>query len=549
MPEATPDLILDAARALYAGSPSEFIAHRTELVKAAKAAGDKDAAREIGQLRRPDVAAWAVNVVVREHPEVVAALAGLGARMRAAQSTLDAAALQGMRGERDEALARLVSTAVTALAERGHPLTPAAQDAVRETGIAMLADPGASDAVASGLLRTGLTYSGFGEVDISDAIAVTSSGAVLTALTGGGDAAPEPVAPADTAPTRMRAVTYSEFGGRLTVTEVDIPDIPPGGALVRVEATGLCRSDWHGWMGHDADITSFPHVPGHEFAGTVTEVGTGVDPAWIGRRVTAPFVYACGTCSVCADGDGQVCPHQEQPGFSLPGSFAQYVVVTAATTNLVELPDDLSSREAAALGCRVATAYRALVARAKVTAGEQVAIFGCGGVGLSAVAIAVSRGATVIVVDPNPAALELASTLGAAHCIPAGQAALTAISEASGGGVQVAMDAFGSPATCRDSILALQRRGRQVQVGLLGQTDCEVPMSRIIGWEITVLGSHGMPAADYTAMLGDIATGRISLGALLSTGPMLSLEEAAEAVPEMATVGATPGIRVIDPWL
>lgn len=547
MAEAASNAVIDAAHELYAGNPSEFIARRTELVAAAKASGDTESAREIGRLRRPDVAAWAINVVVRERPEVIAALIALGARMRAAQSALDATALQSMRGERDEALTRLVNTAVEILAARGHALTKPAQDAIRETGIAMLADSGASDAVATGVLRTALAYSGFGEVDVSDAIAVTSSGTVLAVLAGGDETHAEPAGLADT--PSMRAVAYSEFGSPLSISELDVPQAPAGGAVVRVEATGLCRSDWHGWMGHDSDIQTFPHVPGHEFAGTVTEVGAGVDPALVGRRVTAPFVYACGTCSVCAGGDGQVCPHQEQPGFSLPGSFAHYVVVTAATTNLVELPDDLSFREAAGLGCRVATAYRALVTRARVEADEWVAVFGCGGVGLSAVAIAASRGGQVIAVDPNPAALELAGRLGADHRIPTGEDTLTEIAELSGGGVHVAVDAFGSPQTCRDSILALRRRGRQVQVGLLGQDGCEVPMARVIGWELEVLGSHGMPAADYAELLDEVATGRISLGDLLSDEPMLSLEESSEALPGLAGAGSTPGIRIIDPWL
>lgn len=319
---------------------------------------------------------------------------------------------------------------------------------------------------------------------------------------------------------------------------------------MRVEATGLCRSDWHGWMGHDPDIATFPHVPGHEFAGTVTQVGQGVDASWLGRRVTAPFVYACGDCRVCAAGDGQVCPQQEQPGFSLPGSFAQRVVVTSAETNLVALPEDLSPRVAAGLGCRVATAYRGLVGRARVQPGEWVAVFGCGGVGLSAVAIAHSRGARVVAVDPNPLALQEAGELGAEVAVTSGGQAVAEVVEATGGGAHVAMDAFGSAATCRDSILALRRRGRQVQIGLLGEASmAEVPMARVIGWELDVLGSHGMAAHDYAALLAEVSEGRLDLGRLMADDPPLSLADVTSALPELGTGSATPGIRVIDPWL
>lgn len=348
----------------------------------------------------------------------------------------------------------------------------------------------------------------------------------------------------------MRAVAYSEPRGSLTVVEVPAPVAPAGGAVVRVQASGLCRSDWHGWMGHDADIRTFPHTPGHEFAGTVAEVGDGVDPAWLGRPVTAPFVYACGDCPVCAAGDGQVCPRQEQPGFSLPGSFAQFVVVTSAQTNLVALPEALSPRVAAGLGCRVATAYRGLVRRARVRAGEWVAILGCGGVGLSAVAIAHSRGARVVAVDPNPLALALARELGAEAVVAAGDQVVAEVVEATGGGAHVAMDAFGSAPTCRDSILSLRRRGRQVQVGLLGEdSTAEVPMARVIGWELDLLGSHGMAAHDYAALLDEVSRGRLELSRLMASEPSLSLQRATSALPEMGAGSPTPGLRIIDPWL
>ncbi|MEO6791778.1 MAG: alcohol dehydrogenase catalytic domain-containing protein, partial [Ornithinibacter sp.] len=191
----------------------------------------------------------------------------------------------------------------------------------------------------------------------------------------------------------MRALTYAGFGLAPEIIEMADPTPPPGGAIVRVAASGLCRSDWHGWMGHDPDITSFPHVPGHEFAGVVEAVGEGIDRSWVGRTVTAPFVMACGQCAVCRAGEGQVCPHQRQPGFSDPGSFAELVTVHAAGTNLVALPDGMDPGLAAALGCRVATAYRAVVSRAVVKDGDAVVVLGCGGVGLAAIAIAVSRGA------------------------------------------------------------------------------------------------------------------------------------------------------------
>ncbi|HEY5516073.1 MAG TPA: alcohol dehydrogenase catalytic domain-containing protein, partial [Pengzhenrongella sp.] len=302
----------------------------------------------------------------------------------------------------------------------------------------------------------------------------------------------------------MRALTYAAFGAAPVVVDLPDPEPGPGAAVVRVVASGLCRSDWHGWKGHDSDIATFPHVPGHEFAGVVGAVGDGVDQSWVGREVTAPFVMACGRCVVCLAGDGQVCPHQRQPGFSDQGSFAELVAVHAAQTNLVALPDGLAPRTAAALGCRVATAYRALVARAAVRHDDTVVVLGCGGVGLAAIAVAVSRGARVCAVDVDQVSLDRAREHGAEAVVDgrlAEDELVAAVVEWSGGGATVSVDAFGSPATCRTGILSLGRRGRHVQVGLLppaaGRT--QVPMERVIGWELDVHGSHGMAARDYPA--------------------------------------------------
>lgn len=167
----------------------------------------------------------------------------------------------------------------------------------------------------------------------------------------------------------MRAVVIENVRAQPEVREVSAPFAPDGGVVVDVRATGLCRSDWHAWAGHDDAIT-WPHVPGHELAGVLSAVGAGVQRWRVGDRVTVPFVCGCGRCSWCADGDAQVCPDQEQPGFTHWGSFAEQVALHAADTNLVALPEGVDFATAASLGCRFATAYRALVARARLTKGN-----------------------------------------------------------------------------------------------------------------------------------------------------------------------------------
>lgn len=260
----------------------------------------------------------------------------------------------------------------------------------------------------------------------------------------------------------MRALVFSSYGGPLEVEVVADPEPAAGGVVVEVGATGVCRSDWHGWQGHDPDIV-LPHVPGHELAGTVAAVGSEVRRWSVGDRVTVPFVCACGTCDVCAVGDHQVCPNQTQPGFTHWGSFASLVALHAADVNLVSLPETVPFATAASLGCRFATSYRAVMQQGRVRAGEQVVVWGCGGVGLSAVQIAVAAGASVFAVDVSEGALELAASFGATPV----RGGVDAVREATGGGGHLSLDALGSPQTCVDSILSLRPRGRHVQVGLL----------------------------------------------------------------------------------
>ncbi|BCY08476.1 alcohol dehydrogenase catalytic domain-containing protein [Actinoplanes sp. L3-i22] len=344
----------------------------------------------------------------------------------------------------------------------------------------------------------------------------------------------------------MRAVVLDAVRAQPEVRKVADPVAPPGAVVVRVMATGLCRSDWHGWAGHDDEIV-FPHVPGHELAGVVAEVGAGVTRWAAGDRVTVPFVCACGRCEWCRSGQGQVCPDQQQPGFTHWGSFAELVVLHAADTNLVALPERVDFATAAALGCRFATAFRALAGRARVVEGEWVTVVGAGGVGLSAVMIARALGGRVIAVDRNPEALAVASALGAERVVLAdGSDIPAAVAGLTGGGSHVAVDAVGSEQTCSDAILSLRRRGRHVQIGLLPPVGGHprVPMARVIGWELDVLGSHGMAAADYPAMMALIADGSLQPQRLIER--TVGLDEAAALLPtfDRATVA---GMTMIDP--
>jgi alcohol dehydrogenase len=341
----------------------------------------------------------------------------------------------------------------------------------------------------------------------------------------------------------MNAIYFTQFKGPLEIKDIPVPTATNDGVVIKVEATGLCRSDWHAWMGHDSDIV-LPHVPGHEFAGVISEIGKAVTKFKVGDRVTVPFVCGCGKCQYCTRGDAQVCPMQTQPGFTGFGSFAEYVAINNADFNLVTIPENVSFATAAALGCRFATSYRGLIKRAKVKSGETVAIFGCGGVGLSAIMIAKAQGANVYAIDINDDALEIATSLGAQTINSKNTDPVTYLQNL--GGAHVAVDALGSEATAGASVLSLARGGRHLQLGLLltpsGLT--AMPMARIIAWELDLLGSHGMAAVDYPEMLALVASGVLNPSLLVKRE--VNLQDGATALADLSNQ-QQGGITIIKP--
>jgi alcohol dehydrogenase len=344
----------------------------------------------------------------------------------------------------------------------------------------------------------------------------------------------------------MKAAIYREFKGPISVEAVADPTPAADGVVVAVAANGVCRSDWHGWMGHDNDIT-LPHVPGHELAGVVVAAGADVRNWREGDRVTSPFICGCGSCDECRSGNQQVCPAQQQPGFTHWGAFAQYVALRYADTNLVALPDTLDFTTAAALGCRFATSYRAVVSQARAVAGEWLAVHGCGGVGLSAVMIAAARGVQVLAVDVDDDKLAFARSVGASATLRADKVSDigSAVRQITNGGAHASIDAVGGARQMRASIDSLRRRGRHVQVGLLvaDEREPQVPMARVVAQELEIRGSHGLQAHVYPQMLADIASGLLNPAQLI--GRSVDLQEGVDLlVSEEAFAGV--GVTVID---
>ena len=282
-----------------------------------------------------------------------------------------------------------------------------------------------------------------------------------------------------------------------------------------------------------------PARAGARLAGIVEAVGSDVRRVRPGDRVTVPFVCACGTCVECVQGEHQVCERQTQPGFHHWGSYAEYVAIDHADVNVVALPDALDFATAASLGCRFATAYRAVIEVGRVQPGEWVVIQGCGGVGLSAVMIAVAAGARVIGVDVNDEALALARTLGAEQAVRAG----ADVHELTAGGADVSIDALGLEETCLAAISSLRRRGRHVQIGVMPAPP-PLPMHRVMAHELQILGSHGMAAHAYPRMLGLIAAGRLDPARLVTK--RITLDETPAALAALSD-SSPRGVTIIEP--
>ncbi|WP_117362614.1 zinc-dependent alcohol dehydrogenase family protein [Natrarchaeobaculum sulfurireducens] len=351
----------------------------------------------------------------------------------------------------------------------------------------------------------------------------------------------------------MRAAILEEHGEPLSIEDIDAPEPDPKGAVVEVEACGVCRSDWHGWQGDWGWLgleTQPGQILGHEPAGTVVAVGEDVTTVSEGDHVAVPFNLGDGTCPQCRRGFSNTCENVMPLGFVEPvqGAFAEELHVPFADHNLVSLPDGVSSVDMAGLGCRFMTSFHALAHRADVEAGDWVSVHGVGGVGLSAVHIADALGANVIAVDLDDGKLEKARELGAVETVNAGDAENVAaeVKAIADGGADVSMDALGIAATCQNSVKSLGTHGQHLQVGLTTQDEqgtIELPTDAMVMQEIEFIGSLGMPPTRYDEIFRLVATGKLRPADVVSE--TIGLEDVNDKLEAM-TDYETEGIPVID---
>ncbi|MDY6818574.1 MAG: zinc-dependent alcohol dehydrogenase family protein [Halobacteriales archaeon] len=351
----------------------------------------------------------------------------------------------------------------------------------------------------------------------------------------------------------MRAATFTEYGEPLTITEIDAPDPDPAGVVVETEACGICRSDWHAWVGdwEWRGVKPDPgHVFGHEPAGRVVAVGSEVERVREGDHVAIPFNLGDGSCSLCRNGHSNICENRMGLGFTeeAPGAWAEEVHVPHADHNIVHLPDGVSSVDMAGLGCRYMTSFHALAHRADVNAGDWLAIHGCGGIGLSAVQIGSTLGANVIAVDLKEPKLRKAETLGAVETVNAADVEdvpkeIKAITD---GGADIAVDALGIETTCRNAVSCLAKRGQHVQIGMTTKRESgeiTLPTDTMVLNEIEFIGSLGMQPTRYDEIFRLVDSGRLDPAAVVSeTVPLEATSEKLDAMTDFET----EGIPVID---
>jgi propanol-preferring alcohol dehydrogenase len=277
-------------------------------------------------------------------------------------------------------------------------------------------------------------------------------------------------------------------GKPLQLQEVPVPEIGERDVLVRVRAAGICHSDAHYRAGRSA-MGMMPITLGHEVAGVIEKVGAQVTNVKTGDRVALHYNITCGDCYQCSTGNDQFCSSVKMIGHHVDGGYAEYIVVPAR--NAIPLPDEIPFEAGATLMCASATALHAL-RKGRVEAGETVAVFGVGGLGLSAIQLAKAFGAVeVFAVDIKRDKLELASEYGA---IPVDASRVDAVAEiqklTKGKGVDVGIEMIGLPKTMKQTVESLGVMGRAVIVGI-GQMPLEVnPYRTLIGCEAEIIGSN-----------------------------------------------------------
>jgi 6-hydroxycyclohex-1-ene-1-carbonyl-CoA dehydrogenase len=328
----------------------------------------------------------------------------------------------------------------------------------------------------------------------------------------------------------MKAAVFVGPHQPLLVQDVPTPAPAAGEILVRVAACGVCHTDLH-YIDHGTPtFTPPPLILGHEISGTVEALGDGVVGWKLGDRVLLPAVYGCGQCRMCREGRENICERMVMFGNNVDGGYAEIVVAPAK--DALPLPESIPLVEGAIIADALTTPYHAVVNRGRVRPGDQVVVFGCGGIGLNVVQIAAVLGARVIAVDLVEEKLEWAKRLGAAETIRPSQAERLdkAVRKMTDGGADIAFEAIGLPATQEQAFACLRAGGRLVLVGFAGEA-MRLDGGRAMYREMEVIGSLGCRAVDYRRVIQMVARGRLQVAELVTARfPLERINDAFETL-------------------
>ncbi len=325
-------------------------------------------------------------------------------------------------------------------------------------------------------------------------------------------------------PEKMRAARFYKVGEPLKIELIAVPRLGSGDVLVNVKTCGICGSDIHIVYEGVTPTAYSPITLGHEPSGVITEVGSEVEGWKIGDRVTINPFLTCGKCINCLSGNSQICLSRHVIGIHAEGGLAEFLKVPAK--NLVRLPENIPFDQGAIIADAVATPFHAITRRGNLRAGEKVAVFGCGGLGIHGVQIAKLCGASlVIAVDAVDSTLERAKRVGADEVInPQREGSVQKIKEMTGGmGVDLALEFIGHRETIEQATHCVRIGGRTVIVGLGPETITLLPPTSFVRTELSFLGSYGSTNLEIQKVVDLLANGKLVLSGSITE--RVSLEE------------------------
>ncbi|MBN1980355.1 MAG: zinc-binding dehydrogenase [Chitinivibrionales bacterium] len=312
----------------------------------------------------------------------------------------------------------------------------------------------------------------------------------------------------------MKAIQLVEIGKPLQEREIPLPLLGDQDVLIKVKAAGICHSDAHYRRGV-SPVSFLPMSPGHEVSGIVEEVGTAVTTVTIGQRVCLHYLATCGSCRYCRGGTEQFCSSGEMIGKNRPGGYAEYIAMPQAS--VVPIPEAVSFEHAAVMMCSTATSFHAL-RKASMHPGDRVAVFGAGGLGISAVQLAMLMGCVnVIAIDIDDKKLAVAARFGAQTVNASLHDPVPMILDLTGGqGVDVALELIGLPLTMQQSVRCLATMGRAVMVGLSNKS-VEIDIYKeVLGKEAQIIGCSDHLLSELPLILEFGRQGRLDFSSVVT---------------------------------